>query len=64
MIVKHYTTVLPFKPPNWVLCHQPGILEEAITLMEAYASTEPGLYLILKAWEKKGVCPRGGERKP
>lgn len=33
---------------NWVLCHQPATLEEAVVLMEAYASTEVGLYIIPK----------------
>lgn len=64
-MVKPYTTILPFKPPNWVLCHRPGLgtLEETIMLMEVYTSTEAGLYLIPKAWKKKRVYPRGCEHK-
>lgn len=30
---------------NWLLCNQSQSLEEAVMLMEAYASTEAGLYL-------------------
>lgn len=63
-MVKHYTTILPFKPPNWVLYPQPATLEEVISLMETYASAEAGLYLIPKACKKKGNCPSaGGERR-
>lgn len=46
--VEHYTAMLLFKPKN---C-EPATLEEAIMLMEAYASSEAGLYLIPKAWRK------------
>lgn len=41
--------ILPFKPQNWVMCHAPAILKEAMVLMEGYASVEPGVYLIPKA---------------
>lgn len=53
IIVEHYTALLPFKPPNCVLCNNPATLEDAIVLMEAYASTEAGVYLIPKGWKKK-----------
>lgn len=54
MLVEHFTATLPFKPKNWVLCHQPQSLEEAVMLMEAYGSAEVGLYLIPKSWKRKG----------
>lgn len=56
MMEEHYTAILPFKPKNWVLCHQPSMLEDTIALMEAYAAVEASLYLIPKAWQKKGSC--------
>lgn len=31
---EHYTAILLFKPPNWVLCHRTGTLEEAVCLMK------------------------------
>lgn len=46
VMVEYWTST--FKPMNWVLCHQPATLEEAVVLMEAYASTEVGLYIIPK----------------
>lgn len=46
-MVQHYMSVLPLKPKNWVMCHQPTTLEEAMVLMEAYA----GAYLIPMAWK-------------
>lgn len=64
MMAEHYTTIPHFKPQYWVLFHQPGTLEEAIALMEAYVSTEASLYLIPEAWKKKGVHHRGGECSP
>lgn len=42
--------ILLFKPKN---CHQPSTFEEAIVVMEAYASAEVGHYLILKTWKVK-----------
>lgn len=33
VLVEHFTAILPFKPKNWVLCHQPNTSEEAIMLM-------------------------------
>lgn len=48
VLVERYVAILPFKPRNWVLCHQLATLEEAVTLMEAYASAEAGLYLFPK----------------
>lgn len=48
VVVEHYTAILPLKPKNWVLCHQPGTLEEATALMEAYTSVEASLYLMPK----------------
>lgn len=67
VMVEHNTIVLPFKRKTWVLCHQPGTLEEAISLMEVYASAETGLYLIPKAWKKKASeantsSKNGGEK--
>lgn len=53
IMVEQYTTILPFKLKNWVLCHQPSTLKEAIILMEAYILAETGHYLILKAWRVK-----------
>lgn len=35
------------------------MLEEAVRLMEEYASGEAGLYLIPHSWKKKGE-PKGG----
>lgn len=42
IVVEHYMSILLFKPKNWVLCHQPATLEEAIVLMEAYTSAKAG----------------------
>lgn len=58
-MVKHCTVLLQFKPKNWVMCHKPVTLEEVIGLMEAYASAESGLYLILKVWGKRGEGKAG-----
>lgn len=52
LMVEYYPLTLPFKPKNWMMCHQPGTLEEAV-LMEAYAlqrqelipSLRPGITL-------------------
>lgn len=59
MLLEHYIAILPFKPKTWVMCHQPETLEEAVVLIEAYASTEAGAYLIPKSCqgqvEKKGA---------
>lgn len=49
--VEHYTAVLPFKPKNWVACHQPATLEDAIVLIEAYMSAKADHYLLPKAWK-------------
>lgn len=35
IMIEHYMALLPFKPPNLVLCHQPATLEDAVSLMEA-----------------------------
>lgn len=59
IMVEHYTALLPFKPPNWVLCNKLATLKHAITLMEAYASAEAGLYLIRKG-KKKEAEGKGG----
>lgn len=32
-MVEHYTTILPFKPKNWVLFNWPTTLEDAIALI-------------------------------
>lgn len=67
VLAEHYIAILPFKPKNWVLCNEPAILEEAVTLIEAYASAEAGLYFILKSWkhkaELKGQDSRSDWRK-
>lgn len=60
ILVEHYTVISPFKPQNWVLCHQPTTLEDVVTLMEAYASMENGMYLIHKR-KKKPRGPYKGE---
>lgn len=39
------------------------MLEEAITLMEAYVSAEVRLYLIPKAWKKKESRPGPGRER-
>lgn len=49
---------------NWVLCHQPATLEEAITLMEAYTSAEAGLYLMPCSWKKGGTKSSRGQGPP
>lgn len=54
VMVQHYKSILPFKPKNWALCHQPATLEDTITLMEAYASMEASHYLMPKVWKQKG----------
>lgn len=51
VLVEHYITMLPFKPKNGVMCHQSASLEEAVVLMEAYASVEVGAYLFPKTWK-------------
>lgn len=38
--VEPYVALLPNKPKQWVTCHQPQTLEDAILLMEAYLSAE------------------------
>lgn len=43
--VKHYVTLLPYKPKQWVTCHQPQKLEDAVLLKEAYMSAEADIYL-------------------
>lgn len=53
VLIEHFMPILPFKPKNWVLCHQPATLEEAIMLMEAYMSVEAGLYLMPRSLKKK-----------
>lgn len=53
VLVKHFMAILLFKPKNWVLCHQPATLEEAVMLMEAYTSAEAGMYLIPRHWKHK-----------
>lgn len=59
-MVEHYTAILPFKRKNWVLCHQSATVENAIAL-EVYVATEARLYLIPKAWKKKGNRSGGGD---
>lgn len=49
VVGEHYMAILLFKPKNWVLCHQPRTLEEAITLMEVYASADAADYRRVKA---------------
>lgn len=51
MMVEHYIDILPFKSPQRVMCHQPATLEEAVVLMEAYASVAARAYLIPKVWK-------------
>lgn len=51
VLVEHDLSILPFKPPNWVVCHQPATLKELVVLMEVYASAEAGVYLNPKAWK-------------
>lgn len=66
-MVEHSTALLPFKPKKtWVLCKKPATLQGILSLMEAPASSEAGLYLISKGW-KKGAGRttsqgRGGHR--
>lgn len=38
-----YIFILPFKPPNWVLCHQLASLEDAIILPEVYTFVDKSL---------------------
>lgn len=64
IMVEHYTTILPFKLKNWVLCSQLGPFKETFAPMEVYASAEAGLYLILKPWKKKVVQTSRGGHKP
>lgn len=51
VLMDHCISILPFKPKNWIMCHQPAKLEEVVVLMEVYASAEMGIYLIPKAWK-------------
>lgn len=51
VLVEHYISMHPFKPNNWVMCHQMATLEEVVVLMEAYSLAEAGAYLIPKAWK-------------
>lgn len=30
ILVEHYIPILPFKRKNWLMCHQPATLEEAV----------------------------------
>lgn len=53
IMVEHYTAILPFRPPNWVLCNQPETLEEAITLMEAYALAETSFLTCSKGMKEE-----------
>lgn len=43
VLVEHYIAILPFKPKNWVMCHQPTTLDEAVAPMEAYVSRSGSL---------------------
>lgn len=45
VMLEHYSSILPFKPKNWMMCHQPSTLEEAMVLIEAHTLTEAGAYL-------------------
>lgn len=47
---------------HWVQCHQPGTLEEAITLIEVYAAAKAGQYLLPQERKKKAACTGRGER--
>lgn len=44
-LIEHYISILPLKLKNWVMCHQPVMLEEPVVLAET------GAYLIIKTWE-------------
>lgn len=63
-MVEHYMAILPFEPNNWVLCHQPSSVEEAIILMETNAAAKPGNYLIAKAWKNKVPKATRGDCRP
>lgn len=63
-VMVEHTAILPFKPQNWMSCHQLSTLEDTIALMEAYGSAEAELHLVPKSWKKKGTSPGGGECKP
>lgn len=63
LMIEHYTTLLPFKPKNWVLCHNPSTLEKMIALMEAYASVKAGMYLINWSWKKKEEAHGSGAQQ-
>lgn len=58
VMVETHTLIRPFKPKNWVLCHQLSPLKEAIVLMVAYTLAKAGLYLIPNAWKAKGEKAR------
>lgn len=58
-MIEQYTAIFPFKPKNWVIFHQPSTLEEAISLMEACASFEAGLYQISRHGKRRGTSSMG-----
>lgn len=37
-MVEHYTTILQFKPKNWVLCGPPTTLEDTIAFYWSYCT--------------------------
>lgn len=41
--IEHFVAFLPYKPKQWVTCHQPHAM--GVLVMEAYMSAEAGIYL-------------------